>query len=133
MCTAVASQIDSRITSGWVYTVSVRYLIRNVQMIVDNDTIDLSPIPYDVMMEIAQSEEIRAPEVQLYCFLRMWAKPLQQKLTRFPLKPSRLGVVVKISNEVSKRTVTSTRTNPRSCAVWSRRCETAVSSTTGVV
>ena len=29
-------------------------------------------------------------------------------------KPSRLGVVVKISNEVSKRTVTSTRDNPHS-------------------
>ena len=81
MCTAVASQTHPRVISGWLYTVSVRYLIRNIQMIVDNDTIDLSPLPYDVMMEIAQSEEIRAPEVQLYHFLRMWAKPLQQKLT----------------------------------------------------
>ena len=81
MCTAVASQTDPRVISGWLYTVSVRYLIRNIQMIVNNDTIDLSPLPYDVMMRIAQSEDIRAPEVQLYHFLRMWAEPLQQKLT----------------------------------------------------
>ena len=81
MCTAVASQTDPRVTSGLVYTVSVHYLIRSIAMIVNNATIDLSPLPYDVMMEIAQSEEIRAPEVQLYHFLRKWAKPLQQKLT----------------------------------------------------
>ena len=81
MCTAVASQTDPRVMSRWLYTVSVRYLIRNIQTIVNNGTIDLSPLPYDVIMEIAQSEEIRAPEVQLYHFLRMWAKPLQQKLT----------------------------------------------------
>ena len=81
MCTAVASQTDPRVISGWLYTVSVCYLIRNVQMILDNGTIDLSPLPYDVMMEIAQSEEIRAPEIQLYHFLRMWAESLQQKLT----------------------------------------------------
>ena len=81
MCTAVASQTDPRIISGWLYTVSVCYLIRNIQMIVDNDTIDLSPLPYDVMMEIAQSEEIRAPEVQLYHFLRMWAESTKIKFT----------------------------------------------------
>ena len=81
MCTAVASQTHPRVISGWLYTVSVRYLIRNIQMIVNNGTIDLSPLPYDVIMEIAQSEDIRAPEVQLYHFLRMWAEPLQQKLT----------------------------------------------------
>ena len=79
MCTAVASQTDPRVISGWLYTVSVRYLIRNVQMIVNNVTIDLSPLPYDVMMEIAQSEEIRAPEVQLYHFLRMWAEKTEIK------------------------------------------------------
>ena len=81
MCTAVASQTDPRVMSRWVYTVSVRYLIRNIQTIVNHGTIDLSPLPYDVMMEIAQYEEIRAPEVQLYHFLRMWAERSQQKLT----------------------------------------------------
>ena len=81
MCTVVASQTDPRVMSRWLYTVSVRYLIRNIQMIVNNGTTDFSPLPYDVMMEIAQSEEIRAPEVQLYHFLRMWAERSQQKLT----------------------------------------------------
>ena len=81
MCTAVASRTDPRVISGWLYTVLVHYLIRNIQTIVNNDTIDLSPLPYDVMMEIVQSEDIRAPEVQLYHFLRMWAEPLQPKLT----------------------------------------------------
>ena len=80
MCTAVASQTDPRVISGWLYTVSVRYLIRNIQAIVNNGTIDLSPLPYDVMMEIAQSEEIRAPEVQLYHFLRMWATKFNTKI-----------------------------------------------------
>ena len=79
MCTAVASQTDPRVMSRWLYTVSVRYLIRNIQTIVNNGTINLSPLPYDVMMEIAQSEEIRAPEVQLYHFLRMWAESTQIK------------------------------------------------------
>ena len=74
MCTAVASQTDPRVMSRWLYTVSLRYLIRNIQMIVNNSTIDLSPLPYDVMVEIAQSEEIRVPEIQLYYFLRMWAE-----------------------------------------------------------
>ena len=50
-------------------------------MIVNNGTIDLSPLPYDVMMEITQSEDIRAPEVQLYHFLRMWAKNTEIKLS----------------------------------------------------
>ena len=81
MCTAVASQTDPRVISGLPYTVSVRYFIRNIQMIVNNGHTDLSPIPYDVMMKIAQSEEIRAPEVQLYHFLKKWAKSTQQKLT----------------------------------------------------
>ena len=58
MCTAVASQTDPRVMSRWLYTVSVRYLIRNIPTIVNNGTTDLSPLPYDVMMEIAQSEEI---------------------------------------------------------------------------
>ena len=79
MCTAVASQADPRVTSRWLYTVSLRYLIRNIQMIVDDVEIDLSPLPYDVMMEIAQSEEIRAPEVQLYHFLRMWTEKTENK------------------------------------------------------
>ena len=79
MCTAVASQTDPRVMSRWLYTVSVRYLIRNIPTIVNNGTIDLSPLPYDVMMEIAQSEEIRAPEVQLYHFLRMWAEKTEIK------------------------------------------------------
>ena len=74
MCTAVASQTDPRVISGWLYTVSVRYFIRNIEMIVDDGPIDLSPIPYDVMMKIAQSEEIRASELELYHFLRMWAE-----------------------------------------------------------
>ena len=81
MCTAVASQTDPRVTSGWLYTVSVHYLIRNIQTIVNNGTIDLSPIPYDVMMKIAQSEEIRVSEVQLYHFLRMWAENKEVKLS----------------------------------------------------
>ena len=74
MCTAVASQTDRRVTSGWLYTVSFHYFIRNIQMIVDDGPIDLSPIPYDVMMKIAQSEEIRVSELELYHFLRMWAE-----------------------------------------------------------
>ena len=81
MCTAVASQTDPRVMSRWLYTVSVRYLIRNIQTIVNNGTINLSPLPYDVMMEIAQSEEIRVPEIQLYHFLRMWAESTQIKLS----------------------------------------------------
>ena len=86
MCTAVASQTDPRVMSRWLYTVSVRYLIRNIQTIVNNGTIDLSPLPYDVMVEIAQSEEIRVPEIQLYHFLRMWAEQSQHKLTHEEVK-----------------------------------------------
>jgi hypothetical protein len=81
MCTAIAPHTDPRVVSGLLYMVSVRYLIRNIPTIVENDDIDISPLPLDTVMEIAQSEEVAAPEIQLYHFLRKWAEKRRVKLT----------------------------------------------------
>ena len=81
MCKTVALQTDPSVTSGRLRAVSVRYFIRNIQTIANNDPADLSPIPYDVMLEIAQSQGIRAPEVRLYYFLKTWAESKRQTLT----------------------------------------------------
>ena len=81
MCTAIASHADPRVVSGLLYLVSVRYLIRNIPTIVENDNIDISPLPLDTVMEIAQSEEVAAPEIQLYHFLRKWTEKNGHKLT----------------------------------------------------
>jgi hypothetical protein len=81
MCTAIAPHTDPRVVSGLLYMVSVRYLIRNIPTIVENDDIDISPLPLDTVMEIAQSEEVAAPEIQLYHFLRKWTEKNHHKLT----------------------------------------------------
>ena len=64
----------------------------------------------------------------IYIYMIIYDSRLDEMIT--PTKnPSRLGIVVKIANEVSKET----STHVIHTAVWSRRCETAVSSTTGAV
>ena len=81
MCTAIAPHTDPRVVSGLLYMVSVRYLIRNIPTIMENDDIDISPLPFDTVMEIAQSEEVAASEIQLYHFLRRWAEKNGHKVT----------------------------------------------------
>ena len=81
MCTAIAPHTDPRVVSGLLYMVSVRYLIRNIPTIVENDDIDISPLPLDTVMDIAQSEEVAAPEIQLYHFLRKWTEKNHHKLS----------------------------------------------------
>ena len=80
MCTAIAPHTDPRVVSGLLYMVSVRYLIKNIPTIVQNDDIDISPLPFDTVMEIAQSEEVAAPEIQLYHFLRKWTEKYKHYL-----------------------------------------------------
>ena len=81
MCTAIVPHTDPRVVSGLLYMVSVRYLIRNIPTIVENDDIDISSLPFDTVMEIAQSEEVAAPEIELYHFLRKWTEKNGHKLT----------------------------------------------------
>ena len=81
MCTAIAPHTDPRVVSRLLYMVSVRYLIRNIPTIVENDNIDISPLPLDTMMEIAQSEKVAVPEIELYNFLRKWAEKHKHRLT----------------------------------------------------
>ena len=81
MCTAIAPHTDPRVVSGLLYMVSVRYLIRNIPTIVENDDIDISSLPIDTVMEIAQSEEVAAPEIELYNFLRKWAEKHKHSLS----------------------------------------------------
>ena len=81
MCTAIAPHTDPRVVSGLLYMVSVHYFIKNIPTVVENNDIDISPLPLDTVMEIAQSEEVAAPEIQLYHFLRKWAEKRHCKLT----------------------------------------------------
>ena len=81
MCTAIVPHTDPRVVSGLLYMVSKHYLIRNIPTIVENNDIDISPLPFDTVMEIAQSEEVAAPEIELYNFLRKWAEKPKHSLT----------------------------------------------------
>ena len=81
MCTAIVPHTDPRVVSGLLYIVSKHYLIKKLQVIVENDDIDISPLPFDTVMDIAQSEEVAAPEIQLYHFLRKWAESNHHKVT----------------------------------------------------
>ena len=81
MCTTIIKCTDLRVVSGLLYIVSKHYLIKNIQVMVENDDIDISPLPFDTVMEIAQSEEVAAPEIQLYHFLRKWAESNHHKVT----------------------------------------------------
>ena len=81
MCTDIIQCTDPRVVSGLMYIVSKHYLIKNIQVMVENDDIDISPLPFDTVMEIAQSEEVAAPEMEFYHFLRKWAEKNGHKLT----------------------------------------------------
>ena len=81
MCTAIVPHTDPRVVSGLLYMVSKHYLIKNIPTIVENDDIDISPLPFNTVMEIAQSEEVAAPEIQLYHFLKKWAEKHKHSLT----------------------------------------------------
>ena len=65
MCTAIVPHTDPRVVSGLLYMVSVRYLISNIPTIVENDDIDISPLPLDTVMEIAQSEEVHIKGIEV--------------------------------------------------------------------